>query len=149
MNAPANASTSVLLSEKSDSSDLAVLNAAMDSNIHNPSVLSNSSDFELLVNATCQAEMRNHREVPVIASSSSDCSSHSSGSAEQMPVVSKKRKGESLSTPSKAQKTQPNLDELCTALEQKSISAVAKKSLNKVNVSSSLAEPDAANVPFN
>ena len=73
-----------LASEPSDSSDLAVLNAAMDlteqptqAGVEEPSVLSNSSDFDLLVSATCQAEMLNHRSPPRIHSSSSSADTDS------------------------------------------------------------------------
>ena len=74
-----------LASEPSDSSDLAVLNAAMDlteqptqAGVEEPFVLSNSSDFDLLVSATCQAEMLNHRSTPRIHSSSSSADTDSS-----------------------------------------------------------------------
>ena len=67
---------SLLKSEPSDSSDLVILNAALD-DCPRPaqSVLSNSSDFEVLVNATQEAERRNYRETDIIESTTSDSSS--------------------------------------------------------------------------
>ena len=65
-----------LKSEPSDSSDLYVLNAALD-DLDDPihSVLSNSSDFGVLVDATQQAEMNNYREVSNVLDSNSSESS--------------------------------------------------------------------------
>ena len=65
-----------LKSEPSDSSDLFVLNAALD-DIEDPvqSVLSNSSDFSVLVDATHQAELNNYREVSHVLDSNSSESS--------------------------------------------------------------------------
>ena len=86
----------VLKSEASDSSDLLVLNAALD-DIQKPgqSALSNSSDFELLINATQEAELNNYREMHQIESNTSDSSSSSFMPAPRPrvgTVVGRKRK---------------------------------------------------------
>ena len=61
-----------LVSEPSDSSDLLVLNAAVDAcQKQEQSVLSNSSDFEIFVHATQEAELNNYRAVKMIDSNSS------------------------------------------------------------------------------
>ena len=78
----------------SKTSDLAVLNAAMDmtDNVrresHREENLSNSLDFELLVNTTREAELLNHCNIPSIleSNSSSDFISDSSASIDA-PLV--------------------------------------------------------------
>ena len=78
-----------LNSEPSDSSDLALLNATIDATESRISIpgddLSNSSEFDLLVQATREAEMMNHRVAPHIIDSASSAemltTSESSGSA--------------------------------------------------------------------
>ena len=66
-----------LTSIPSDSSDLALLHAAVD-NCETRGVLSNSSDYDLLVTATQTAELNNYQEKGnIINSSTSDSSSSS------------------------------------------------------------------------
>ena len=66
-----------LTSIPSDSSDLALLHAAVD-NCETRGVLSNSSDYDLLVTATQTAKLNNYREKGNIINSSTSDSSASS-----------------------------------------------------------------------
>ena len=118
-----------LQSVPSDSSDLVALNGAIDASAKlDTGVLSNSSDFEVLINATCEAEMNNHRESKLIKSSSSD----SSSSSISFPriVLAQKRKGDAISSPAKVLKNDSSVESLCSALEEKSLIENEEKSFN-------------------
>ena len=71
----------------SDCSDLAALNAAIDK-CETTGQLSNSSDFEVLVLATQNAELRNYRETSQVIDSTSSDSIASYEGAPQRSVVS-------------------------------------------------------------
>ena len=58
----------------SDPSDCSMLNSVTDK-LGDRDNLSNSSDYEILVNATQEAEMMNHRDLPVFDTMSSGTSS--------------------------------------------------------------------------